>query len=456
MDDMARKRASLRGRGSEILMGARRDEQAETVAESEPQPAAGADEHERAPVLVERSERGAADPVDESQDRGESGQELSPEWVDLLQEEALSASGNELPALDGDAVSSPGLSLPPLATTPARPNRSVEEMADEEPVSRGSAMDLAAAPATVEEPTPPAPYSESYGSAQGGGAYVPAPKEKPEATDIVMRARLDGLLHQQAMVKASDEDLKEAQQSKLWDETLKLYDIVPDVLAGDENQERALQLLQEAQDILLAQPRRYDLAKYRVGQVQALVSWRCNVNRWSNTYGWAIFMYEVAWIVVLVLGVFAAQLIAELVTSRAGGVLGTDGLARLWSTMMWGGLGGVIGALYSLYWHVAKVRDFDRQYIMWYVVQPVIGLLLGALVHLVIGAGFLIARGLNQPDQTAMASLLPYAVACIVGFRQQSILEMIDRVIQVITPSPRPVSNPAEEAIIEELPDASE
>jgi hypothetical protein len=105
---------------------------------------------------------------------------------------------------------------------------------------------------------------------------------------------------------------------------------------------------------------------------------------------------------------------------------------------------------------VAKVRDFDKQYIMWYVVQPVIGLLLGALVHLVIGAGFLIARGLNQPDQAVIASLFPYAVACIVGFRQRSILEMIDRVIQVITPSPRPVSNPAEETIVKEHPDASE
>ena len=117
---------------------------------------------------------------------------------------------------------------------------------------------------------------------------------------------------------------------------------------------------------------------------------------------------------------------------------------------MWGGLGGVIGALYSLYWHVAKVRDFDKQYTMWYIVQPVIGLLLGALVYLLIGPGVLTARGVMESETVAL-SFFPYAVACIAGFRQRFVLEMIDRVIQVITPSPLPEQKP-DEATAEEEP----
>ena len=123
------------------------------------------------------------------------------------------------------------------------------------------------------------------------------------------------------------------------------------------------------------------------------------------------------------------------------------GLSRLWTTMMWGGLGGVVGAFYSLYWHVAKVRDFDKQYTMWYVVQPVIGLLVGALVHLLFGSGLLTAQGVNQQDEIVPVSLFPFAVAAIAGFRQRFILEMIDRVIQVITPSPQP-----EQPVVEETP----
>ena len=104
---------------------------------------------------------------------------------------------------------------------------------------------------------------------------------------------------------------------------------------------------------------------------------------------------------------------------------------------MWGGVGGVVGAFYSLYWHVAQVRDFDKQYSMWYIVQPVMGMLLGALVHLLIGAGFLTMQAGASAEGQLVASFFRYAVACIAGFRQQFILEIIDRVIQVITPKPQ-------------------
>jgi hypothetical protein len=150
------------------------------------------------------------------------------------------------------------------------------------------------------------------------------------------------------------------------------------------------------------------------------------------------------WIVALVMGIFAAELVANLVTAVAGGALGIDGLSRLWSTAMWGGLGGVIGAFYSLYWHVAKVRDFDKQYVMWYIVQPPIGLLLGAVVYLILGSNFLAMQGMTQDNQTVTVPLFPYAVAVIAGFRQRFILEMIDRVIQVITPSTRPEESPVQ------------
>jgi H+/Cl- antiporter ClcA len=154
--------------------------------------------------------------------------------------------------------------------------------------------------------------------------------------------------------------------------------------------------------------------------------------------------------VALVGGIFGAPYVVDEVLRLAGGEPIIGFVAGLWSTMMWGGLGGVVGAFYSLYWHVAKVRDFDRQYTMWYVVQPVIGLLVGSLVHLLIGSGFLTGRGETQAGTEVAISLFPYAVAAIAGFRQRFILEMIDRVIQVITPSPQPESTPDENEIDEE------
>jgi hypothetical protein len=244
------------------------------------------------------------------------------------------------------------------------------------------------------------------------------------------------------------------EQSALWEETRELYKVVPDLLSGDESQGRALRLLQEAQDIMLAKPRQFDVAKFKVGQVQALVTWRRNVDRWSRTYGWGIFAYLVVWILALLLGLVAAEPAANLVTGMVRGVPGIDGLSRLCSTMMWGGLGGVMGAFYSLYWHVSRVRDFDKKYLMWYVLQPVIGWLLGALVYLLLGPGWLSAPGASQRNQTAIRSLFPYAVACLVGFRQRLVLETIDRVIQVMTPSPRPHKSQVQDTGVKEPRDA--
>jgi hypothetical protein len=216
-----------------------------------------------------------------------------------------------------------------------------------------------------------------------------------------------------------------------------LYRVVPDILAGDADQSRALRLLQEAQDILLGDTRQYYVAEYKVAQAKSLLVRRTNVDRWSNTYGWAIFFYGVLWIAVLLLGLFYGPRIVSAAASAAGTGkgFGEAALLGLWNTMIWGGLGGVIGAFYSLYWHVAKVRDFDRQYSMWYIVQPVIGLLLGALVYLLVGSGLAAVRGETQSGMGVGVSPFSFAVACIAGFRQRSILEMIDRVFQVMTPS---------------------
>ena len=104
--------------------------------------------------------------------------------------------------------------------------------------------------------------------------------------------------------------------------------------------------------------------------------------------------------------------------------------------MAWGGMGGVVGAYYSLYWHAAKVKDFDKQYIMWYVVQPVLGLAIGALAHLIVGSGFLTGRVEAGTEGQVAVSLFPATIAFIAGFRQRFILEIIDRVIQLVTPSP--------------------
>ncbi|MBO9361589.1 MAG: hypothetical protein J7452_05230 [Thermoflexus sp.] len=100
---------------------------------------------------------------------------------------------------------------------------------------------------------------------------------------------------------------------------------------------------------------------------------------------------------------------------------------------MWGGLGGVCRIFYSLYWHVAIRRDFDRQCVMWYPVQPILGSRIGTIIFVIIPVGFFTIRGTPAPANLLFA----YLIAFISGFQQRFFLEPIERIVQTFTPNPR-------------------
>jgi hypothetical protein len=336
--------------------------------------------------------------------------------------------------------------------------------------SRVSKAEFAQAHAPSTAPSPM--HTGAYTLSEQPPASVPPPREKPEATDPVVRAKMMGMRYQpqKADVAAAGDlepggpetpelvldpisDYEKEQPSQpraeeevmhyvglkqrqaLWREISELYKAVPEVLCTDENLSRALQLLQEAQDILLEKPRQFDVARYKVSQVNSIVTRRIKTSRWANSYGWLIFFYQVSWLAVLLIAVFYAPYIVDWALGGEGTqTIDLTMSLVLWNTMTWGGLGGIVGGLYSLYWHVAKKKDFDKQYLMWYIVHPVIGLLVGGMVYLLLGAGLITAVGqARTPTETAV-SVFPYAVACIAGFRQRFILEIVDRIIQVLTP----------------------
>jgi hypothetical protein len=223
------------------------------------------------------------------------------------------------------------------------------------------------------------------------------------------------------------------QRQTLWQEISDLYKEVPDVLCMDDLQDEALALLHDAQDILMERPRQFDVAQYKVSQVRSILTRRKNIIRWTNTYGWGTFIYEALWIVALGAAILFAPLVVEWIESYVGEGSGFISVADLWNTAAWGSIGGVLGALYSLYWHAAQVKDFHRQYLMWYIVQPVIGVIIGAVVYVITGAGFIGASGETASGQQALVPLFRFAVACIASFRQRFILEVVDRIIQFLT-----------------------
>lgn len=210
-----------------------------------------------------------------------------------------------------------------------------------------------------------------------------------------------------------------------------------------EKAERALFMLREARTLLIDSPDEYVNAEYRMMQVRAMLDRVKESRSQSVHYGPRVLGYQAAWLVVLLAGLLFAAPLTEWIT-RVGAVRGAAllNLYPLINTMIWGGIGGIVGGLYTLWWHISQEQDFDRQYLMWYLVQPLMGVVLGGIIFLVLAGGFLILNvSLSDAQASEGARLLPYLAAVLAGFRQNFVYDQLERLIGLFTPPVRKTGN---------------
>jgi hypothetical protein len=110
------------------------------------------------------------------------------------------------------------------------------------------------------------------------------------------------------------------------------------------------------------------------------------------------------------------------------------------TTMVWGGIGGVVSILYSLFKHVGQ-RDFDAHYKLSYLGKPFLGVILGATVYMVFSlvlrtlgilpAGLEGAEGIADTAVTVTPGVL-YLIAWASGFKENTIFELVDRTMKRI------------------------
>jgi hypothetical protein len=351
--------------------------------------------------------------------------------------------------------------------SPAMPDRQWEEAAYGPPPYTPEPVPADAAPTTpsgrplvspYDRPPPeikPGGYLLEHPVAVGEGAGLPpgvTPREEkaiarsaeaipPQTSRQISERTVLGRLgekRQEALVKEIDTVVVEAAQ----------------ILSVDKGLEEALRLLREARDITIERPRQFDEAEYRVAKVKAMLQRKQNVNRWSVVYGYPVLIYQIIWFLLLLgsflfdhsLAVFIADVTDTTFSDMAS--LSMEHIFPLWNTMAWGGIGGVVGSLYSLYWHAAVEQDFDKQYLMWYIVQPIMGVILGGIVYLIIAAGFISVQVLATQTTTSVGEATQTManpaiksfhsmVATLAGFRQRFVYEMLDRIVQVLTPRPK-------------------
>ncbi len=489
---MAKKRASLKGKGRTILMGEESIEESPSVsADASPETKDSAPPEDSMPETTEQPDLaengiGAVEaPTEEVEAMslptiehyyaeeeepaaphvslsstlppGETGEEI--DWSAMIEDEIATA---KLPAEEDDMSSLPPIEYHYPEEEPAVPES--ELPAIEQPVVTEPELEFPTPSVTPGAPAQPSPAADQPppGTPQSspemriGGLLAgmslaemqklapPGPGfEEPKMPEIVKAPPKELTEEEEELVIKR---VTRKQRQELFERISQLYEEAPKKLAASGLKARryeALMLLSQARDIVLEDPRQFDEAEQRVWQVEAIIANAQDVVKWSHHYGNRLIAYLTTWFVILMATiVFFNRIAAWLEEFTAPQVELFDfapiTVAPLLFTMLWGGIGGIVGGLYSLWKHIAEKQDFDKQYTVWYTLQPISGIVLGGIIHVFVMAGFLsmfyqVAGAEAVADQGNQAVFwFPVLLAVIAGFRQNFVYALIDRVVELV------------------------
>ncbi len=198
--------------------------------------------------------------------------------------------------------------------------------------------------------------------------------------------------------------------------------------------------LQQARNFILAGKEYIEEGDRLLSEVEHRLSFNQRVRKMARDTAPWLLVYELVWLGLLTAGFAFFLPMTPIFKASAGGEM-TIQLDQLVYSMIWGGVGGVVGALFALWRHVSDRQDFDRQYTLWYVTSPVLGLPLGAFIFLVIQAGFFTLTAGTPGNQTISSALIIYVLAWVGGFKQNVIFDITRRILDVFRVQPERTSD---------------
>jgi hypothetical protein len=337
------------------------------------------------------------------------------------------------------------LAPPPAASAPAKPADTPAKPADGvfKPANPFASTD--AKPPSAPAPVPP-PAGVDAGGALVNFAAGSSPSQPTASSPSISMSRLSfsalsdplasGSSHigegslvappvaeQEAMIKflITDERVDE-----LW----RRIDAAEKRAVGDNNlgsgeRREALDNIRGARNLLLGGKQNYEDALRYVVEVESDLTQATRLKSWSLSYGVMLLIYNIAWLAGLgVLLTYSKQ-----VTLAFAGT-GVD--QTLFITVLCGGLGGVSGALRSMWVHIAKDRDFDPQHLMWYLINPILGAVLAIFAYWVAQLGLVTMSGGTGGGASGNGVFVLYVLGWLVGFQQNVAYQLVEQAIKMI------------------------
>ena len=303
--------------------------------------------------------------------------------------------------------------------------------------------------APLSAPVPPPAYAQPVQEAptsrfvdageQSRYLHTPSNNPPPEAVSLLTRpAPALGKIPPPATPTVS---LTAGQIRFLDEEIAQLYDEVKRVLAARrEITGHALSLLREAREIVLTEPHRLGRAEYNLNQVRAILERTQDSRRQSSQRGFRVLLFLSLWLAGTVGAGVALFLYGAELTRVANALLGSQSQVTahlhpfLW-TLVAGSTGAVVGTILGFLTHIRSENDFDRQHVVRFAVQPMMGVVLGVLLYTFFSLLFLSM----QIDLTArsITRALPVVLALPAGLWQEWIYASLYRMMGFFTLRPR-------------------
>jgi hypothetical protein len=191
--------------------------------------------------------------------------------------------------------------------------------------------------------------------------------------------------------------------------------------------QKMLNYLQNGKNELLGGKENYEEAERFINEVEYQVSFSINLKSLSKGFTTGLYLYEIGWAIALILFlIFGIGVSAAFASAK---MEGTPDQAYLLSSMVWGGFGGVIGALLALTKHIAIDQDFDKQHTWWYFTSPTMGIGIGAVVYLFMHVGLFSIVGANA---NIASPLVIYVFAWLAGYQQNIFTDLVKRMMKTL------------------------
>jgi hypothetical protein len=177
-----------------------------------------------------------------------------------------------------------------------------------------------------------------------------------------------------------------------------------------------LDLVRDGKNLLISGKDNYEEADRFINEVEYRLALADRVKGYSEREARQILWYEIGWGTALGIGLV---LNFTLVANPDWEIFIAAALA--------GGMGGVLGALYSLWTHVAREQDYSPQYNMWYYTQPLMGVPIGMLIYLFINTGIQLTVAAGQDISNP---LIVYTLAGVAGYQQNVAWDIIRQILK--------------------------